>query len=140
MSLENIFFFVLFGIIGVASEVFFISITNIFRKRYRCLIGQSSLWMFFVYGTVYFIILLGRTYFSGYSIFLRGLLYLVLIYALEFTSGSILTKFKAIPWDYRKDTKYNFRGIISLEFLPIWYVGGIISELLYLFLKSHLVF
>jgi len=137
---ENIFFFVLFGIIGVSAEVFFVSITNIFKKKDRCLKGHSSLWMFFIYGIVYLIILFGRTYFSDYSIFLRGLIYLVLIYALEFTSGSLLKKFKAIPWDYRKDTKYNFRGIISLEFLPIWYVGGILYELLYLFLKSHLVF
>jgi len=141
--LENLFFFVTFGIIGVAMEVFFTAITSVIRKeKNRAMKGYSSLWMFFIYGSVYFVILFGRTYFSQYNFFLRGLIYLPLIYAIEFTSGFILKKFKAIPWNYREDknTKHNFKGIICLEFIPVWYTGGLLLELLYLFLKSHLVF
>ena len=141
MSLENIFFFVLFGIIGVSAEVFFTSILELVKKKKnRSMTGHSSLWMFFVYGTVYFIILFGRTYLMHYNLFLRGFVYLALIYTLEFISGSILQKLKASPWDYGHDMKHDYHGIICLEFAPLWYIGGILFELLYLFLKSHLIF
>jgi uncharacterized membrane protein len=138
---ENIFFFVLFGIIGITAEVFFTSITSLIKKeKNRAMMGHSSFWMFFVYGSVYFIILFGRTYLLGLNLFERGFVYLILIYAVEFISGSILNKFNATPWNYSKDMKYDYRGIICLEFAPLWYVGGMLFELLYLFLKSHLIF
>ncbi len=142
MNLEEIiFFFVIFGLGGVASEVFFTAIHKIFKeKKNRTLYGYSSIWMFFIYGAVFFIILFGTTYFSQYSIFLRGLIYMIMIYLLEFCSGFLLKKFKLICWDYSKDTKYHFKGIISLEFAPIWYFGGIAAELIYLYLKAHLLF
>ena len=138
---ENIFFFVLFGVVGVAAEIFFTSIHSLIKKeKNRAMIGHSSLWMFFIYGAVYFIILFGTTYLSQYSIFLRGLVYMILIYALELSSGLILKKFNALCWDYCKDTKYHFKGIISLEFAPLWYIGGILFELVYSYLKIHLIF
>lgn len=139
---EHIFFFVLFGVIGIAGEVIFTSVYSLItKKENRSMKGHSSLWMFFIYGFVYFIILFGRTYFSGWNIFLRGLIYLFLIYCLEFASGLILKKFHAIPWIYGNDklTKCNFRGIVCLTFVPLWYVSGILFELIYLFVKSHLV-
>ena len=72
MILENIFFFVLFGIVGVAMEVFFTAIISIIKKeKNRAMKGHSSLWMFFIYGSVYFVILFGRTYFSQYNFFSR---------------------------------------------------------------------
>jgi uncharacterized membrane protein len=141
MILENIFFFVLFGIIGVSTEVFFTSLLELVKKRKnRSMTGHSSLWMFFVYGSVYLIILFGRTYLLGINLFLRGFVYLALIYAIEFISGSLLKKLNAVPWDYGNDMKHDYKGIICLEFAPLWYTGGLLFELLYLFLKSHLVF
>lgn len=142
MSLEeHIFFFVLFGLIGITMEVFCTSIhSHLKKKKNKCLKGTSSLWMFFIYGSVYFIILFGRTYFPDFNILLRGLIYMLLFYSLEFCSGYFLKKCKASPWDYSKETKYNFKGIIRLEFAPVWFIGGLIQEAIYLYLKSHLIF
>jgi len=137
---ENIFFFVLFGALGIALEVFCTAIENLRRKKDKCLRGTSSMWMFFIYGSAHFIVLLVTTYFSEFNILLRGLIYMLLFYALEFCSGVILKKYKAVPWDYSGDTKYHFRGIIRLEFAPLWFIGGLVAEAVYLYFKIHLTF
>ena len=137
---ENIFFFVLFGILGIASEIFCTAFENIRKKKDRCLKGTSSVWMFFIYGFVYFIILFVTTYFSEFNILLRGLIYMILFYSLEFCSGLILKKCKAVPWDYSNRTKYHLKGIIRLELAPIWFIGGLLAEAVYLYFKIHLTF
>jgi uncharacterized membrane protein len=137
---ENIFFFILFGILGMALEIFCTSLENQKKKKDRCLKGTSSLWMFFIYGSAYFAILFVTTYFSNLNILVRGLIYMLLFYALEFCSGYFLKTFKAIPWDYSDDTKYHFKGIIRLEFAPMWFIGGLLAEAIYLYFKAHLIF
>lgn len=137
---EYIFFFILFGVIGIAFEIFCTSLGSLKKKKDKCLRGTSSLWMFFVYGFIYPIILFVSIYFSEYHILFRGLIYMVLFYSLEFISGFILKKCRAVPWDYSNDTKYHFKGLIRLEFAPMWFIGGLISEAIYIYLKAHLVF
>lgn len=138
---EHIFFFVLFGIVGIFLEVCFITLTNLFKKKKdRTLAGQSSFWMFFIYGTVYFIILFGRTFFPELHLLVRALIYIPLFYLLEFCSGSLLKKFKAIPWDYcRKKRKFHINGIICLDFAPLWYIGGVLFDLIYSYIQSHMI-
>lgn len=96
--------------------------------------------MFFIYGSTYFIILFGTTYLMNLSIFIRGFIYMIMFYFLEFGTGFILKKFKAIPWDYSKNMKFNLKGIICLEFAIPWYLGGIILEFIYIYLKSQIIF
>ena len=132
--IEIIFFFALFGVIGVCFEVFINSIQKFMKTREITLMGYSSIWMFFIYGTSYFIILYVTTFFLNFNILIRGFIYMILFYMLEFSSGFILKKFKMIPWDY-SEFKYNFKGIIALQFAPLWYIGGIFLETIYLYLK-----
>ena len=132
--IEIIFFFALFGVIGVCFEVFINSIQKFMKTREITLMGHSSIWMFFIYGTSYFIILYVTTFFLNFNILIRGFIYMILFYMLEFSSGFILKKFKMIPWDY-SEFKYNFKGIIALQFAPLWYIGGIFLETIYLYLK-----
>lgn len=137
---EHAFFFLLFGIIGIFLEIFFTSIRNFIKKKDKSLKGISSLWMFFIYGFIYFIILFGVTYISEYNIIFRGLIYMLSFYVLEFCSGGILKRFNIIPWDYSPYTKFNFKGIIRLDFAPLWFIGGLMFETIYLYLKAHLIF
>jgi len=131
---DVIFFFVLFGIIGISAEIFVSAILEFIKTKNKKFLGHSSPWMFFVYGSAYFIILFGTTYLMNLNIFIRALIYMFIFYLMEFVSGSILKKFNAIPWDY-SNFKYNFKGIITLEFAPLWFFGGIILEALYFYLK-----
>ncbi len=137
---EDVLFFVFFGVLGVFLEILFTSINGLKNKKDKCLRGTSSLWMFFIYGFVYFIVLFVTTYFSQYHFLLRGLIYMVLFYLLEFSSGFILKRFHAIPWDYSRLTKYNFKGIIRLELAPFWFFGGLFAELIYFYVREHLIF
>lgn len=137
---EVIFFYILFGILGVALEVFGFSILNFRRKKDKSLKGYSSLWMFFIYGMFYFILLLVTTYFLKYNFLIRGLIYIVLIYTLEFSSGYILKKFHALPWNYSHKHRHHLKGLICLEFAPVWFIEGLIAEMIYLYLKAHIFF
>jgi len=58
---------------------------------------------------------------------LRGMIYAILIYIAEFTSGIILKKHGACPWDYSK-AKFNYKGVIRLDYAPAWFVAGLFFE------------
>lgn len=141
MSLvENIFFFCLFGVVGVSAEVFFNAVVNLRKKKDFTLKGDSSLWMFFICGFIYFIVLFVTANFMHYPILFRGLIYMFMISYVEFCSGAVLKIFNALPWDYSKDRKFHFQGIVCLEFILFWFVYGILAETAYLFIKAHLNF
>ncbi len=133
-----IFFFLLFGALGITTEILWTSAINLLKRKNKQLKGNSSLWMFFIYGTVFFIILLVTTFFMEYNILIRGLIYMFLIYILEFCSGSILKKFNINPWDYSKEKKHHFKGLICLECAPLWFIEGLLAEAIYLYINAHL--
>jgi hypothetical protein len=156
-ALYGIFRFVLYGIIGLAAEVSFYSLTRIGRHipvvellfRFgwhvdpalhldgpwhtplKVLYGQSSLWMFPVYGVPCFF-LVERIYRLTFkrSIVLRALLYGLAILAFEAVSGLAL---KAVTgyaiWYY--DDRLAIAGMTSLYIWPIWCLTGLLVELIY---------
>ena len=129
-------YFLIFAIVGVAHEVFWTSILYSIKNKNRLLKGRSSLWMFLIYGGVAFIILFGLWLYSGYPWWLRGLMYMMMIYIWEYSSGFILKKFKMCPWDYSKTRKFNINGLICLEYAPIWFLEGLLAEWVIMFLST----
>ena len=97
-----------------------------FRRREMNLFGRSSLWMFPIYGMAALIAPLHRRL-QNKTIWLRGSIYTVLIFAAEFISGSYLHKKNIIPWDYSAH-KYNLKGVIRLDFAPLWFITGLLFE------------
>jgi uncharacterized membrane protein len=57
----------------------------------------------------------------------RGGVYAFLIYFGEYTTGILLKKFGACPWDYSK-AKYNYKGVIRLDYAPAWFLAGLLFE------------
>jgi len=96
------------------------------RKRDKKLMGQTSAWMFPIYGTA---ALIGEIApkINHLPMPVRGLLYGGSIMLGEYVSGSILTKFDVCPWSY-KGCKYAVKDIVRLDFLPFWMVAGLIFE------------
>ncbi len=135
-----------FILMGITLEVFWTSILNHLKERKKNkvkLIGVTYLWMFPIYAIVPIFYLLTLNLPPHISIFIRGLIYFCLFYILEFTSGWIIKKSVGeSPWDYSnkkiklfgKEFKSNFKGLICLQYAPIWYIYGILGELYYLFL------
>ena len=88
--------------------------------------GQTSAWMFPIYGTA---ALIGEISpkISHWSAPARGLLYGSAIMVGEYISGSLLTKFDLCPWSY-KGCKYTINDIVRLDYLPFWMVAGLLFE------------
>lgn len=61
------------------------------------------------------------------SALLRGGVYAVIIYLTEFSTGVLLKKYRACPWDYSK-AKLNIKGVIRFDYAPIWFLTGLIFE------------
>ena len=117
--------FIICGLTGWCMEIIFTSIGAFFREDMR-LIGQTSLWMFPIYGMAAFIKPLYRLI-RKKSILIRGSIYSFFIFLGEYLSGTFLKKRGLCPWDY-SDAKANINGVIRLDYTPFWMIAGLIFE------------
>jgi uncharacterized membrane protein len=106
-------------------EILFTSFGSLLRGDAR-LMGQTSIWMFPIYGMA---VLIGPIYhrIAHVPFLLRGILYATAIMTVEFATGSLLSLFAACPWDY-SGSRYNIRGLVRLDYFPIWMLAGLIFE------------
>lgn len=97
-----------------------------FRKKDLTLTGNTSIWMFPIYGLAF---LIGELYpiLKKYPTIIRSGIYGISILSVEYFSGSLLKKKGFCPWDY-SDAKLNINGLIRLDFLPLWMGAGLIFE------------
>ncbi|HLD79441.1 MAG TPA: hypothetical protein VJA18_02680, partial [Candidatus Nanoarchaeia archaeon] len=67
----------------------------------------------------------------------------------EYTSGYTIKKIVGIaPWNYAEKTadgigspkQFHLHGLVCAEYIPLWFIGGLVAETLYLFLEAHVVF
>ena len=115
--------FFICGLTGWCLEILFTSIGNCSRHDLR-LIGQTSIWMFPIYGMAAVISPISRLM-KNVSPLIRGSIYTVGIFFTEYTTGSILKKYQMCPWDYSK-CKLNYKGLIRLDYAPVWFFTGLI--------------
>lgn len=113
------------GVAGWCMEVLWTSVTNV-KSTDKRLIGNTSLWMFPIYGMAAVIAPVSK-FFQRKNVIIRGSIYTFFIYFVEFTTGSILKKKNCCPWDYSK-SKYNINGVIRLDFAPLWFMVGLFYE------------
>lgn len=119
----------IYAIHGYVCEILFTAIYDfIASNRDWRLRGVSSVWALFIYGVA----MLGVEYMylslrlqCGFIV--RSLLYTFWVYLCEFSSGWILKCFGACPWDY-SHFKYNYKGLVTLEYAPFWFIGCILLE------------
>ena len=88
--------------------------------------GQTSLWMFPIYGMAAFLKPLCFAL-KKLPAILRAALYSVFIFLGEYATGSILKKHHICPWDYSK-ARTNIHGVIRLDYAPFWMTVGLIFE------------
>lgn len=108
-------------------EILFTALGS-YRKRELQLMGQTSLWMFPIYGMASFLKPFCRL-FKNFPTAIRALFYSMLIFLGEYVSGSILKKYEICPWDYSK-ARANIKGVVRLDFAPFWMIAGLIFEAL----------
>lgn len=113
------------GLTGWLLEIIWTGFLS-FRKRDLHLTGTTSIWMFPIYGMAALFTPLAKKI-KYLPALLRGFIYTTLIFFIEFISGSFLKKKNCCPWDYSK-AKYNVKGVIRLDYAPLWFITGLVLE------------
>ena len=122
---QNLTNFFLCGSIGWCMEVFWTGLHSLLSGQWT-MTGKSSLLMFPIYGCSAIIAPLYARI-SSLSFVCRGLLYMLGFYMVEFISGSFLREIGICPWDYSA-ARFQYRGIIRLDYAPLWFAAGLIFE------------
>ncbi len=117
--------FLICGLTGWCIEIIFTSLGAFLRGDLR-LIGQTSLWMFPIYGLAAFIKPLYEII-KKLPLLLRGGIYSLGILACEYASGMLLKKHHLCPWDY-SNSPTNINGVIRLDYAPLWALAGLLFE------------
>jgi len=125
----------LFACVGVAMEVAFTAAAAYREERSPRLMGKSYLWMFPIYALAYPFLLLLHPLLGHWAWPLRGLLYVALLYGVEFLAGWLLHRSTgACPWDYGQ-ARWSVRGYIRLDYFPAWFCAVLGFERLFVFLR-----
>jgi len=119
----------LYGICGLAVEVIFTAVWEAIEHGNRKLHGVTSLYAFPIYGIS--ALVQERLYLAlrdKWSPLTRGLVYVTWSYSWEFSSGLFLRQFDACPWDYASYFRGHFMGLVTAEYIPLWYLATLLGE------------
>jgi hypothetical protein len=117
-----------YGIHGYFTEVMFTAVWEFVVNTNWKFPGCTSVWSLFIYSGCSFLI--EKVFVSlenKVPMIFRGFIYLFFCYMWELVAGLVLRYFNACPWDYT-EFKYNFLGVITLEYAPLWYLAVLIQE------------
>ncbi len=122
----------LFALLGLLIEVFFTSGAGLALKGNWNLRGCTSPWMMPVYGMLGICVNPISGAFKAVKIpFLaRAVLYMALIFFVEYISGVVFKLLGLRVWDY-SDHAYNLHGHITLLYAPFWLFLGLWVEYLH---------
>lgn len=100
--------------------------------------GVSYLWMFPIYGSGVFLEPL-HDRLRELHWFLRGLLWIIVIFTIEFVSGAFIKmSVGVIPWDYTGASALSIGGFIRLDYAPAWFIVGLLYEKIHDFLRNKI--
>lgn len=128
--------FCIYGLLGWCWEVVWTAVTEKVSGKQRDwrLMGHSYIWMFPIYGLLAPVGEPIHNALRSQFWLLRGLVYLLGIWAVEYITGWLLRRFTGkCPWDYSQ-YRWNIQGIITLEYAPVWFVFGLGFERVHDFL------
>jgi hypothetical protein len=124
--------------LGLAMEVVFTGLVDYASSRDPRLKGYTYVWMIPIYALVYPFCLLLYPRVSYFPLLIRGVIYMFVIYGVEYASGWALRRFVGqCPWEpeYRKG-KWHVDGLIRLDFAPAWIGAALIFEWTYRVLRG----
>lgn len=121
--------FVIYGAIGWILEIIWTGIGSLLKGDLS-LKGFSSLWMFLIYGLGLFLEPI-HDRIRGLHWFRRGLIWTMLIFAIEYGSGWFIWAVTGhYAWFYN-GTPFAVNGLIRLDYAPAWFGLGLLFEKLH---------
>lgn len=119
--------FLIYGILGWALEISWTGLGSFLLGDWQ-LSGFTYLWMFPIYGLA---VLLEPIHNKIRTTpwYFRGFLWVAIIFLIEYSTGySLLLLLGRCPWDYSESTIYHVHGFIRLDYIPVWFVAGLLFE------------
>lgn len=113
------------GLAGWCIEIIFTAVGAL-RRRDMTLKGNTSLWMFPIYGCAAALAPVSRLL-KKKTAWLRGLTYMSLFFFIEFLTGRFLRRRCLCPWDYGR-SRWNVSRVIRLDYAPCWFIAGLLFE------------
>lgn len=113
------------GVTGWCMEILFTAFGAL-RRREPPLMGQTSLWMFPIYGSAAFFKPL-FTLLKRFCVPVRGTVYALSIFGAEYACGHLLEKRSLCPWNYNRH-HWHINGLIRVDFFPFWFLAGLFFE------------
>ncbi|MGI6226082.1 MAG: putative ABC transporter permease [Peptococcales bacterium] len=118
--------FIFYGILGWITEIIWTGLGSLLLGRWT-LNSYTYLWMFPIYGCAFFLEYVHEEI-REYKWWVRGLVYMTLIFSFEYLTGYILDSLVgACPWDY-SGTPFSVKGYIRLDYAPAWFAAGLLFE------------
>jgi uncharacterized membrane protein len=125
-----------YGLFGWSTEIVWTAFYELRSARKKdnpidwSLAGKTYLWMLPIYGSAGLLFERVHSGLAGASLGwpVRGLVYMVGCFAVEFVTGAILKAVtRKIPWDY-SSARWNVLGLIRLDYAPAWFAFGLVLE------------
>lgn len=122
------------GLAGWCMEILFTALGSLQKREFR-LVGQTSLWMFPIYGSACLLTPL-FSFLKRFPVLVRGTIYAVCIFLGEFLSGNFLMGKKICPWNYER-SRWNIKKVVRLDYFFNWLLAGLLFEKLLSSPASH---
>lgn len=118
--------FIIYGFSGWAMEILFTGFASLTVGDVR-MRATTYIWMFPIYGMAVLLEFV-HDYIRFLPWLVRGVIWTILIWAIEFVSGFIIKQIIGVcPWDY-SGSPFSVKGYIRLDFAPLWFAAGLIFE------------
>ena len=121
-----------YGMNGFFLEIVFTAIWYFVDPAYNHgwkLHGSTSLWSFPIYGiSIYVLERISEAIKPHVFLPIRAVIYIMWTYLWEYSTGYILQKFNACPWDYKDYTTYHLHGLITFDYAPLWLIAVVLCE------------
>ncbi len=126
--------FFIYGLIGLSMEIIWTGLGSLLSGDIR-LEGFSNLWMLPIYGSAVFLEPI-HDIIAKWKWPLRGILWVAIIWGIEYTSGFLLIHTLHIHAWFYKGT-FAVDSLIRLDYAPAWFAAGLLFERLHRLLDEH---
>ncbi len=117
--------FIIYGLLGWSMEIIWTGLGSLIGGDLR-LHAFTNLWMFFIYGMAVFLEPIHHII-GGWNWFCRGVIWVVLIWGIEYSTGLLLKNILGVyPWYYA--SPFAIENLVRLDYAPAWFAAGMIFE------------